>query len=148
MYMDGLVQDPESCCNIGHPFETHINTLWQRQNGRDFANNIIKCIFVNENAHILIKFHWSLFPRVKINNIPALVQIMAWRPPGENHYLNQYCLVYWCIYVSLGLKELNSNLVKFCLIITSILVLQSFWNSAQSMASSLPISKWNLGNAT
>ena len=27
-----------------------------------------------------LKFHWSLFP---INNIPALVKIMAWRRPGD-----------------------------------------------------------------
>ena len=27
-----------------------------------------------------LRFHWSLFPQ--INNIPALVQIMAWRRPG------------------------------------------------------------------
>ena len=30
-----------------------------------------------------LRFHWSLFPRISINNIPALVQIMAWRQPGD-----------------------------------------------------------------
>ena len=31
-----------------------------------------------------IRFHWSLFLKfVRINNIPALVQIMAWRRPGD-----------------------------------------------------------------
>ena len=30
-----------------------------------------------------LKFHWNLLPRVPINNIPALVQIMAWRRPGD-----------------------------------------------------------------
>ena len=29
-----------------------------------------------------LKFHWSLLLRGSINNIPALVQIMAWRRPG------------------------------------------------------------------
>ena len=28
-------------------------------------------------------FHWSLFLRFEINNIPALVQIMVWRQPGD-----------------------------------------------------------------
>ena len=28
-------------------------------------------------------FHWSFVPKVRINNIPALVQIMAWRRPGD-----------------------------------------------------------------
>ena len=30
-----------------------------------------------------LKFHRSLFPRVQLTNIPALVQIMAWRRPGD-----------------------------------------------------------------
>ena len=30
-----------------------------------------------------LNFHWSLVPKVRINNIPALVQIMAWRRPGD-----------------------------------------------------------------
>ena len=39
--------------------------------------------------------------------LPALVQIMAWHRPG--HYLNQWWLIYWCIYVSLGLNELTQD---------------------------------------
>ena len=33
----------------------------------------------------LLRFHWSLFlvPKGTINNIPALVRIMAWRRPGD-----------------------------------------------------------------
>ena len=35
-------------------------------------------------SELRLKFHWSLFLRVHpINNIPALVQIMAWRRPGD-----------------------------------------------------------------
>ena len=30
-----------------------------------------------------LKFHWSFFPRVQLNNIPAMVQIMAWRRPDD-----------------------------------------------------------------
>ena len=30
-----------------------------------------------------IRFHWSLFPRVLFKNIPALVEIMAWRRPCD-----------------------------------------------------------------
>ena len=59
-----------------------INTLRPRENGRHFADDIFKWIFVNENLWIPIKIS-SLFPRVQFNNIPALVQIMAWRRPGD-----------------------------------------------------------------
>ena len=40
-----------------------------------------------------------------INNIPALVQIMAWRRQGDKP-LSEPMIVYWCIYASLGLNEL------------------------------------------
>ena len=30
-----------------------------------------------------LRFHWSFFLKGPINNIPALVQIMAWRRPGD-----------------------------------------------------------------
>ena len=61
----------------------NINTLWPRQNGRHFADDIFKCIFLNENGWIPIKISLKFVPKVPINNIPALVQIMAWRRPGD-----------------------------------------------------------------
>ena len=60
-----------------------INTLRLRQNGRNFADNIFKCIFLNENVWISIKISLNFVPKGPINNIPALVQIMAWRRPGD-----------------------------------------------------------------
>ena len=44
---------------------------------------IFKCIFLNENISILIKISLKFAPEGRINNIPALVQIMAWRRPGH-----------------------------------------------------------------
>ena len=49
------------------------------QNGRHFADNIFKCIFLNEDVGISIKISLKFVPKDLINNIPALVQIMAWR---------------------------------------------------------------------
>ena len=60
-----------------------LNTLRLRQNGRLFSDDIFKCIFLNENGRILIKISLKFVPKVPINNIPALVQIMAWRHPGD-----------------------------------------------------------------
>ena len=60
-----------------------LNTLWPRQNGRHFADDIFKCIFLNENVSIAIKISLKFVPKGPINNIPALVQIMAWRRPGD-----------------------------------------------------------------
>ena len=60
-----------------------INTLRPRQNGRHFPDDIFKSIFLNENARISFKISLKFVPKVRINNIPALVQIMAWRRPGD-----------------------------------------------------------------
>ena len=60
-----------------------INTLRPRQNGRRFADDTFKCIFLNENVWISIKISLNFVPKGPINNIPALVQIMAWRRPGD-----------------------------------------------------------------
>ena len=59
------------------------NTLGPRQDGRYFADDVLKCILLNENAWILLKIPLKLVPKGPINNIPALVQIMAWRRPGD-----------------------------------------------------------------
>ena len=63
-------------------FSCLVNTLRQRQDGRHFPEDIFKCIFLNENVQISIKISLKFVPKGPINNIPALVQIMAWRRPG------------------------------------------------------------------
>ena len=57
----------------------HVDTLSPRQNGRHFADNIFKCIFLKEKVWIALKISLKFVPMDRINNIPALVQIMAWR---------------------------------------------------------------------
>ena len=48
-----------------------------------FPDDIFKCIFLNENVWISIKISLKVVPKVQINNIPTLVQIMAWCRPGD-----------------------------------------------------------------
>ena len=59
------------------------NTLRPRQNGRLFADDTFKRIFLNENIRISIKISLKFVPKGLINNISALVLIMAWRRPGD-----------------------------------------------------------------
>ena len=47
------------------------------------AEDIFKCIFLNENDKIPIQISLRLVPRSPINNKPALVQVMAWRRTGD-----------------------------------------------------------------
>ena len=58
-------------------------TLRPRQNGRHFADDVFKCIFLNENVWTSLKISLKFLPKGPINNIPSLVQIMAWRRPGD-----------------------------------------------------------------
>ena len=60
-----------------------VNTLRATQNGCHFADDIFKFIFLNGNVWILLQISLKFVPKVWINNIPALVQIMAWRQPGD-----------------------------------------------------------------
>ena len=60
-----------------------VNTLRPRQNSRHFADQTFKRIFLNETFRILIKISLKFVPKGPINNIPALVQIMAWRRSSD-----------------------------------------------------------------
>ena len=59
-----------------------INTLRPRLNGSRFADDTFKRIFLNENVLISIKTSVKCVLECSINNIPALVQEMAWCRPG------------------------------------------------------------------
>ena len=61
----------------------HVDSLRPRQNRRHFADDVFKCNFLNENVWIPIKISLKFVPKGPINNMPALVQIMAWRRPGD-----------------------------------------------------------------
>ena len=72
---------------ITHPYphfsNVEVDTLRPKQNGRHLPNDIFKYIFLNENARISIEMSLKFAPNGPINNIPALVRIMAWRRPGD-----------------------------------------------------------------
>ena len=54
-------------------------TLRPRQSGHLFPDNIFKSIFLKEYVWISIDFSLMFVPKGPIDNIPALVQIMACR---------------------------------------------------------------------
>ena len=53
------------------------------QNGRHLPEDIIKCVYMNEKLYISIHISLKFVHKGPIDNIPALVQIMAWRRPGD-----------------------------------------------------------------
>ena len=44
---------------------------------------IFKCIFLQENERISLEISLKFFPKVRINNISTLLQIMAWHRQGN-----------------------------------------------------------------
>ena len=91
-------------------FTAGINTLRLRQNGRHFADDIFKWIFLNENMWILIHISLKFVPKGQISNIPAMVQIMVWRRSGDKP-LSEPMMVSLLmhIYASLSLNVLISR---------------------------------------
>ena len=74
------------CCSHGSGWQViteSVNTLRPRQNGCHFPDDIFKWIFLNENVWISINISLKFVPRGPINNIPTLVQVMAWRRLGD-----------------------------------------------------------------
>ena len=60
-----------------------LNTLRPRLNCRHFADDIFRCIFLNENEWMLLMISLKFVPKVRIENIPTLVSIMAWCRSGD-----------------------------------------------------------------
>ena len=48
-----------------------------------WADDILNCIFLNENYRISIQISLKYIPSSPIDNKPALVQVMAWRRIGD-----------------------------------------------------------------
>ena len=83
---------------------------WGTHWGRDKLADIFQTTFsnaLNENVWIPIKISLNFVPKGRNNNIPALVQIKAWRRSGDKSFMNQWWLVHRRIYASLGLNELR-----------------------------------------
>ena len=98
------------------------NTLRPRQNGPHFTDDTFKRISLNENIKISIKISLNFVPWGPINNIPALVQIMAWRQSGAKPLSEpQWWLDYRRIYVPFGLNEIMAVMCNIAIHILSCL---------------------------
>ena len=92
-----------------------INTLRPRQNGRHFPSDIFKCIFLFENVWIWIKISLKFVLKVRINNIPALVHIMAWRRIGDkplSEPMMVNLLMHICVTRPQWVKQSKSNPIQ------------------------------------
>ena len=56
-----------------------------------------------------LKLHWSLFPRVQLTIFQHWFRWWFGTKQATRYNLNQWWLVYWCIYASFGLNELTHH---------------------------------------
>ena len=59
-----------------------INSSPPGENGRHFADDMYKHIFLNENVRIPIQISLTFVPKGPTDNKSALVLVMTWRPTG------------------------------------------------------------------
>ena len=86
-----------------------------RQNGYHFADDMFKCIFLNENVRISINISMKFVPKVQIDNIPALVPIMAWCPLGDKPFSEPIMVsLLTYIYSPVGINELINHTSEHC----------------------------------
>ena len=93
----------------------HQDMLWmwkilipQWTNGRHFADDIFKCIFLNENVWISLKISLKFVPRVQIKKYTSIGSDNGLVPTRWQAIIRTYDNpVHWCIYVALGGDELN-----------------------------------------
>ena len=77
----------------GHSYIRYINTSRLKPKNRRSPDDILKRIFLNESCIIVMKISLRFFvPRDPMNNIPAMVQIMAWHRKAASYYLKQWWL--------------------------------------------------------
>ena len=108
--------------------------------GRDIMAVNFLTIFSNAFSWMKIykfrlRFHWSLFPRVQWTIFQHWFRLGLGAGQVTSHYLNQWWLVNWRIYASLGLNELlqghslkNIALIK-SLLNNTLLTLHIFINT-------------------
>ena len=92
---------PVTCCLV-----IYILTHW----GLDKIAAILLTTFSNAfswmKMHTFrLRFHFSLFLRFELTIFQHWFRQWLGADQATSHYLNQWWLLYWCIYASLGLNE-------------------------------------------
>ena len=100
------------------------NTLRPRQHERHLGDDTLKSIFLNENVIILIKISLKFVPKGPSNNIPALVQIMAWRWLGDKP-LSEAMMVSLLMHICVTRPQWVNQHHVFCITIAGIIMCMS-----------------------
>ena len=86
-----------------------INSSPPGQNGHHFEDHIFRFIFLNERFCILIKISLKFVPKGPIDNILALVEILAWHQIGDKPLSEPMLTWFTDVYEALWGDELTQN---------------------------------------
>ena len=86
----------------------HFNTLMPKQNGRHFADAILDSFSWMKMCEFRLKFHWSLFLRVRLTIFQHWFRYWLEAGQATNRYLKQVWLDYRRIYAPFDLNELTT----------------------------------------
>ena len=92
------------CIRIG---TWKVNTLRPRQMDAISQTTFLSAFSWMKIFELRLKFHWSLFLRVQWTIFQHWFRWWLGAVQATSHYLNQWWLIYWHIYASLGLNELT-----------------------------------------
>ena len=121
VFLKGRISYPETLvCEIGTHFNVDLSmvirirwiffcfdTLRPRKMDAIFQTTFSSGFSSMKMYAFLLKFHWSLFPGVQLTIFHHWFRKWLGADQATSHYLNQWWLVYWRIYASRGLNELN-----------------------------------------
>ena len=112
---DEPLQSSNTCVTSGNGCV--FNSSPPGENDSHFADNIFKCIFINEKFCITIQISLKFVPEGPIDNKPPLVLVRAWLWTGDKPLPEPVLTVRRCIYTALGGDELNqANMIFWCFI--------------------------------
>ena len=94
------------------PHNQLINT-WRPREICGHFEDIFKCVFLNENVSISIKFQLKFISMGPISSIEALVQIIVWRRQGDKPLFEPKVVSFQTRYLSFGVIEFTRNVFAF-----------------------------------
>ena len=104
---------PSHSQSINTILRKDINSSSPGQNGHHFADDIFRCIFVNEKFCISLKCHWSLFLGVQL----TITQHDGLAPNRRQAIISTNGdLIHWRIYAGLGGDELMNLSPLLCIL--------------------------------
>ena len=104
----GYIIDESLTVMLTHWGRDEMLAHWSRDEMDNISQSTFYNVFFSINLfEFRINVHWRMFIRAQITVFQHWLRKWVGAVQATNHYLNQWCLVYRCIYASLDTKRVN-----------------------------------------